>query len=338
MVTYKKILLVDDPNNPILVQLGNTQLRSEANFGYIDIQDSITKLDNASTAFSPATASISDANTLANLTEDVTKKLTDFNTVMKQLIEASTVGGQLSSTLLDSYRSSISSFNSKFSSWVTNVDSNIRDLATGTAVSTIELSTKSSVASKEAALTSAQLDLLKLKNSLEKQKNDLAKTGLDYDAKIISKKLEIASSQDAIQANQATYDELVAGPKSTEISQKENDIKSSELSIAKLEATRENYRLIAPIDGVVSAVAIKKGEQSTSSGGITVENRDIIQLTALVDQTQAVKIQIGMPVKVTFDSYRTKTFDAKVSFVESVATEASGVVSYTVKFILIKPE
>ncbi len=338
MVTYKKILMVDDPNNAILVQLGNTQLRSEANFAYVGIQDGITKLEDASDNFNPASASISDANGLANQTEDVTKKLADFNTTMKKLIEASVVGGALSSTILDGYRSSISSFNSKFSGWITSVDNNIRDLATGTTVSTIELSTQSSVASKEASLSSSQLDLLKLQNSIKKMKSDLIKTGLDYDAKIAAKKLDISGYEDAIRAGQATYDDLVAGPKSTEIAQKENDIKSTELNMAKLEATRADYRLIAPVDGVISAVAIRKGQQATTTAGITVENRNIVQLTALVDQTQAVKIQIGMPVKVTFDSYRMKSFDAKVSFVESVPTETSGVVSYTVKFVLAKPD
>ena len=43
-------------------------------------------------------------------------------------------------------------------------------------------------------------------------------------------------------------------------------------------------------------------------------------------------------MKVTFDAYRNKTFDAKVSFLESLPIETSGVVSYTVKFLMQKPQ
>lgn len=167
--------------------------------------------------------------------------------------------------MLDSYRSSISSFNSKFSGWTSSIDNNIKDLATGTSVSTIELSTQSSVSSKEASLASSELDLIKLQNSIVKLQNDLTKMGLDYDAKIVAKQLEISADQDAIKVNQATYDQLAAGPKSTDIQQAQNSIKSIELSIAKSEATRKDYQLVAPVDGVVSAIAIRKGQQSTTT-------------------------------------------------------------------------
>lgn len=77
---------------------------------------------------------------------------------------------------------------------------------------------------------------------------------------------------------------------------------------------------------------------NATSDGITVENRDFIQLRSLVDQSQISRIKVDMPVQITFDAFRRQSFDASVSFIEAVPSTTSGVVSYTVKFTMKKPD
>ncbi len=214
----------------------------------------------------------------------------------------------------------------------------MRDLASGSSVSTIQLSTQSALASKQASLASAELDILKQKNSLQALILGKTKYELDYVSKTQSKQLEIESAKSSLQLSKKEYQDLLAGPKTTEIEQKKNDILQSQNTLAGLQDTVKDYQLIAPMDGIVTSIGIRVGKASTSTEGITVENRDMIQLKSLVDQSQVVKIHTGVPVKVTFDAYKQRTFDAKISFVESVPTETSGVVSYTVKFVMNKPE
>lgn len=92
------------------------------------------------------------------------------------------------------------------------------------------------------------------------------------------------------------------------------------------------------MDGIISSLSLKERFTAPTSSALVIENRDMIGLKALLDQSQVVKIQSGATAKIFFDAYKKQGFDAKVSFIESVPAESSGVVSYTVKLIMKRPE
>jgi len=337
-VTYKKLLSIENQNDGNFILLGTTQLRSDASFQYAAFVDNQSKLSAALQNFDTRTATVEQAQDLASLCVSISGDSVKFSSVVKDLIEATLPSAAYSESTLSNYRSTISGYSSKFTGWINSANSNVRDLSSGSSVATIQLSTQSSLASKEASLASSQADILKQTNALNQLISGKTKYELDYEAKIRTKQLEIESAKSSIELAKRQYQELLDGPKQTEIERAKNDIVQSENTLASLQEKIKDYQIIAPMDGKVTAIAIRTGKTSNTTDGITVENRDTIQLKSLVDQSQAVKILPGTAVKVTFDAYKQKTFDATVSFVESVPTESSGVVSYTVKFVMKKPE
>jgi HlyD family secretion protein len=92
------------------------------------------------------------------------------------------------------------------------------------------------------------------------------------------------------------------------------------------------------MDGTISSLVLKERFTASTSAALVIENRDMIGLKALLDQSQVVKIRSGATAKIYFDAYKKQGFDAIVSFIESVPTESSGVVSYTVKLVMKRPE
>jgi hypothetical protein len=335
---YKKLLSIENPNDSGYLQLGTAQLRSDASFKYADFITSQKKLEDAVQSFDASTATVNQAQSLANFTSDTAKMAASFNTTIKDVLDATVVGAVYTDATLSSYRSSVTSYLSKFTGWSTSANANLRDLVSGSSVGTIQLSTQSTLAAKQASLASTELDALKQKNTLDQLLLERKNTELDFLAKIQAKQLEIESARAAQNLTQKQYEDMLAGPKATEIALKKNDIAQAENSLVVLQEKIKEYQLIAPMDGIATAISIRTGKSSSATEGITVENRDMIQLKSVVDQSQVVKIQAGTKVKVTFDAYRQKSFDAGVSFVESVPTETSGVVSYTVKFVMKKPE
>ena len=110
---------------------------------------------------------------------------------------------------MNSYKSSVSSYASKFTSASNSASSNIRDLSTGNTVETTELSTKASLLSKESSFASMQLELQRIKNSDTSLRRDLKTTKETYDTKIQLKKSEITAAELSLALIEKEHEELL---------------------------------------------------------------------------------------------------------------------------------
>lgn len=232
------------------------------------------------------------------------KSCGDFNANIKVLLEETMVGGYYTDSVLNSYKSSVSSYASKFTSASNSASSNIRDLSTGNSVETTELSTKSSLLSKESSYVSMGLELQKIKNSDISLRRDLKNTLESYDTKIALKISEIRSAELSLELSKKEYDKLIAGPDSLDVQQAQNSVRQAENSYAANVKKGEDYTIVAPMDGIISLLAIKERFMAPTTEAIVIENRDMISLKALLDQSQVVKIQSGAQAKVFFDAYK----------------------------------
>jgi len=104
-----------------------------------------------------------------------------------------------------------------------------------------------------------------------------------------------------------------------------NNVKSIENEISKT-------RLYSPIHGVVSKINLTKEEQAPIDTAIVISSDSVYEINVLVSETDAVKIDINNPAKITLDAYSTqKTFEGKVIEIDSAQTIEDGVVSYNTK-------
>lgn len=139
----------------------------------------------------------------------IMKSCVDFNAEIKVLIEETMVGSYYTDSLLNSYKSSVSSYASKFTSASNSASSNIRELSTGNTIETTELSTKASLLSKESSFASMQLELQRIKNSDTSLRRDLVTKKEDYDSKIILKQSEIKAAQFSLDLIRKEHEELL---------------------------------------------------------------------------------------------------------------------------------
>lgn len=153
----------------------------------------------------------------------------------------------------------------------------------------------------------------------------------DYDTRISSKTNEIKNLQKLLTINEATDKDLKAGPKREDVSLQKNTISQYQLSLQRSASKVQDYELRATFDGVVRTIDFEAGDIVSSAQGITIENPDLIQLIALVDQIDVVKIQTNQLVRIQYDAYPDLFFTWNVVEVDPQPIEDAGVVSYQVK-------
>lgn len=103
----------------------------------------------------------------------------------------------------------------------------------------------------------------------------------------------------------------------------------------------KKYQLEAPFDGVLRKIDFKIGDNIVTSSSVTpsylyIENPNLVEITATVDQLDVVKLKLGQDAKIIFDPFPTLTLTGKVSDINSTPTQTSGVTSYTIKVAMDK--
>jgi HlyD family secretion protein len=95
------------------------------------------------------------------------------------------------------------------------------------------------------------------------------------------------------------------------------------------------YAIISPFDGVVTAVAIKKGEVgSPNTPAITVMTASGFLVRVGFPEVDAARIESGDPATITFDALPETPVKGKVESVEPSATTVNGVSTYFARVLL----
>ncbi len=186
---------------------------------------------------------------------------------------------------------------------------------------------------KEDALASAKNSLRQAEDNLkilqtqtpgdmQKQQDALLKAQED----LISEQAALNSTTKSIEVN---------------IKLKQNDVAQRATSLQKTQKTLEDYKLIAPFDGVVSRLDYKVGDNLLDTGDdkyVVLQNKDFIVVTIPLDQVDIVRIKRDMPATIVFDALPGQRFDGFIDEIDSTPVESSGVVSYNVLVKLPTPK
>ena len=106
----------------------------------------------------------------------------------------------------------------------------------------------------------------------------------------------------------------------------------AKLAIDQAQRQLDNAKIIAPFDGVVTAVTAAVG--GPSSGTIVLADDSKLHVGMLVDETQIGQIKAGLPAEVSFDALPTTTLTGTVTIVNPAGTVSQGVVNYLVRIDL----
>lgn len=129
---------------------------------------------------------------------------------------------------------------------------------------------------------------------------------------LVSKKLVSAETADLAESKAQASAARCESAKAREV--------QSKAAVAMAEAVLEQTRLQAPFDGVVADVTGELGEYVTPSPpgiptppAIDLITDDCHYIAAPIDEVDAADIAVGLPVRVTLDAFRDRSFEATVS-------------------------
>jgi len=114
-----------------------------------------------------------------------------------------------------------------------------------------------------------------------------------------------------------------------------NNLASQEQNLVQLQDALSDYTIVAPFDGIISSVSVKKGDTASGAVATIVSDQKFAQAT--FNETDVVNIKVGQKATITFDALPDLTLTGKVFEVDPVGTVSQGVVSYSVQVTLDTP-
>jgi HlyD family secretion protein len=180
------------------------------------------------------------------------------------------------------------------------------------------------VAQAKAQLSNSAASIVGLKASL-----DQAKTNFDRQQKLLNDKVisrsEFETAQQTYLTAQATFNAAKEGLKSSEAS-----IRSNEAQLARADKDISRTVITAPMDGIVSLLAVKKGERvAGNSFNVGTEMMRIADMRSIevrvdVGENDIPKVKIGDTAIVQIDAYSSRKF---TGIVYKIANPTSSITS-----------
>lgn len=145
---------------------------------------------------------------------------------------------------------------------------------------------------------------------------------------------DIATAQKKVEQMQQSLDKLLAGVDPLDVQAQKLAIKGKQNTLSDAQQTLADYNVRAPFDGVISNVAVTKGE--TISSGTVAATLITNQLMAEVslNEVDVAKVKVGEKSTLTFDAITDLSISGEVAEIDTIGTVTQGVVSYNVKIAL----
>jgi HlyD family secretion protein len=131
---------------------------------------------------------------------------------------------------------------------------------------------------------------------------------------------------------QAALDKLRAGATAEDIAMAEARVQSAQAAVESAKASLAENQVFAPFDGQIGTINVRLGEQ-IDPGAYAILLGDTSRMhveTTDLRETDVVRVQVGMPVEVTFDALPNQVFQGTVTRLAPVSTAEQGSTNYTV--------
>jgi HlyD family secretion protein len=201
----------------------------------------------------------------------------------------------------------------------------------------------SQVSRSQATVANSNASLEAFKASLDQAKQAYDRNKSLYDQKVISKS-ELEQYETTYRSAQANYNAAKETIKSLQAG-----VQSSQTGLTKANKDLSRTVLMAPMDGVISSLKVKKGERVAGNSFnigtemMIVANMEVLEVRVDVPENDIVKVNYGDSADIEVEAYNNRKFKGIVTQIAS-STKTSGssvlssndVTSYEVKIRLIK--
>ena len=174
-----------------------------------------------------------------------------------------------------------------------------------------------------ATVDNGKASLESLKANLDQAKQTLARNKSLYDQKIISK-AELEQYETTLRSAEANYNAALQNIKGLQA-----NVQSTQTGLNKANKDLSRATIVAPMDGVISSLKVKKGESVSGSGFnvgtemMTVADMSVLEVRVDVGENDIVKINIGDSADVEVDAYNSRKFKGVVTKIASSTKSGS---------------
>ncbi len=131
---------------------------------------------------------------------------------------------------------------------------------------------------------------------------------------------------------------LEKGPDEQQLHQAALQIEQAQLNLEQAQARLDSARLVAPFEGLITAVNVQQGFQTyPSTAAFTLIDDSQFYVDVLVDEVDIGKVRVGQAVDVTLDAYPQITLPGEVESIAPAALNVGGIISYRLRVRLLSP-
>jgi HlyD family secretion protein len=185
----------------------------------------------------------------------------------------------------------------------------------------------SRVSQSAATVENSKAAMDALKANLDQAKQTLDRNQTLYDQKVISK-AELEQYEATYRSAQANYNAAQQNIKSLTAGEQ-----SSQTSLTKANKDLSRTTIVAPMNGVISSLKVKKGESvagnsfNVGTEMMTVADMSVLEARVDVGENDIVKVNIGDSADIEVDAYNNRKFKGAVTQIASSTKNSSSLTS-----------
>ncbi|HEY3290028.1 MAG TPA: efflux RND transporter periplasmic adaptor subunit [Anaerolineae bacterium] len=175
--------------------------------------------------------------------------------------------------------------------------------------------------------------------ALEQATNAYTIARARYDkARTPADRAQLAAAAQQIENARSNLDKLKQPVKTFDIEQAQAQISQAQIQLDQAKSKLAQARLLAPRDGVITAVNVKVGELVSTQPVMTLVDLSKLHINITVDEIDIARIKPGQEVLITLDALPDTELKGSIDRIAPTSTNVSGVVTYEVRVILAKTD
>ncbi len=190
--------------------------------------------------------------------------------------------------------------------------------------------------SQAATLQSATADYNAAKASYEAL---AATSGTDASSKVQQARSQLQQARSQATQAQNALDTLLQGPDATVVNIAQDQVNQAQIALEQAQLKLQQAQIVAPFDGVATAVNITAGQNAPSGSQGAIQLSDLSQFQIVVNMAEVDinRVKVGQDTQITLDALPNATLAGKVSQVAPAGVQQQGVVNYPVTIQLTNP-
>ncbi len=312
----------------------NTSLKETSKTDYLNSKNLYAKYNTLYSSLHASSITSNQAiDLLKNISELYDSLVTLGNGTMTAMNSSIPSLPNFSQNIIDSHYNSLSQLTTQSQSTYSTLQSSISSLKKLSDPDLQKQQNDDAVSKQKSTINDQQTAIDNAQNDLKSLQNNLEVLTENYNTQVKQSEITLKNLQSTLALNQANLEYIQKWATAEQIQRDKNDIARKQLAIQDAEQNLDKYRIEAPFDGILRQIDFKVWDNivSDDSKYIYIDNPNLIEITAQLDQIDIAKIQAWQEVKIAFDSYTDASFTGSVTQINTTPISTSWVTSYEIK-------